>query len=102
MLILYNFNIWFLTIQLTSFNIKYLHISDFLCTFALSIRKNDKTEIDKLNYKSIKSNRQYLRFGRNVLRPLRYRTSHRRRKNKGNGIYERMDGRFGEITTTKL
>ena len=57
MLILYNFNLKLLTIQLTFFNIKYLHISDFLCTFASSIRKNDKTEIDKLNYKSIKSNR---------------------------------------------
>ena len=40
-------------------NVNPLVIPIICYTFASSIRKNDKTEIDKLNYKSIKSNRQY-------------------------------------------
>ena len=38
-------------------NVNPLVIPNICYTFVSSIRKNDKTEIDKLNYKSIKSNR---------------------------------------------
>ena len=38
-------------------NVNPLIIPNICYTFVSSIRKNDKTEIDKLNYKSIKSNR---------------------------------------------
>ena len=40
-------------------NVNPLVIPIICCTFVSSIRKNDKTEIYKLNYKSIKSNKQY-------------------------------------------
>lgn len=47
----------FINVKTELKNVNPLIIPNICYTFASSIRKNDKTEIDKLNYKSIKSNR---------------------------------------------
>lgn len=47
----------FINVKTELKNVNPLIIPNICYTFASSIRKSDKTEIDKLNYKSIKSNR---------------------------------------------
>ena len=47
----------FINVKTELKNVNTLVIPIICCTFVSSIRKNDKTEIDKLKYKSIKSNR---------------------------------------------